>query len=37
VFVIPSKKVVLVRMGNTSDRSAWDDDGFVADMLAAIP
>lgn len=37
VFIIPSRKVVLVRFGATSDKSAWDDDAFVANVLAALP
>lgn len=37
VFIIPSKKLVLVRFGATSDKSAWSDDAFVADVLAALP
>ena len=37
VFVVPSKKLVLVRMGATSVKSAWNDDAFVASMLAALP
>jgi CubicO group peptidase (beta-lactamase class C family) len=37
VFIIPSKKLVLVRFGATSDRKAWNSDEFIADVLAAIP
>ena len=37
VFVVPSKKLVLVRFGATSDKSAWNDDAFVASILAAMP
>jgi CubicO group peptidase (beta-lactamase class C family) len=37
VFVIPSKKLVLVRFGATSYRAAWSDDVFVADIVAALP
>jgi len=37
VFIVPSKKLVLVRFGATSDRSAWNDDAFVAGMIAALP
>ena len=37
VFIVPSRKLVLVRFGATSDKSAWDDDAFVANVLAALP
>ncbi len=37
VFVVPSKNLVLVRLGATSDKSAWNDEAFVAGMLAALP
>jgi CubicO group peptidase (beta-lactamase class C family) len=37
VFIVPSRKLVLVRFGATSDRSAWSDDAFVADVLTALP
>lgn len=37
VFIVPSRKLVLVRIGATSDRSAWDDDAFVASVLSALP
>ena len=37
VFVVPSKNMVLVRFGATSVKSAWNDDAFVASMLAALP
>ena len=37
VFVVPSKKLVLVRFGATSDKSAWNDDAFVDSILAALP
>ena len=37
VIVIPSKKLVLVRFGATSDRSAWNSDQFIANVLAALP
>ena len=36
VFIVPSKKLVLVRFGATSDKSAWSDDAFVAGVLAAF-
>jgi len=37
VIVIPSRKAVLVRLGNTTVRSAWSDEDFIADVLAALP
>jgi len=36
-FMVPSKNLVLVRFGATSDKSAWNDEAFVASMLAALP
>ena len=37
VIIIPSKKLVLVRFGATSDRKAWNRDEFIANVLAALP
>ncbi len=37
VIVIPSRKVVLVRLGNTTVRSAWSDEDFIINVLAALP
>jgi CubicO group peptidase (beta-lactamase class C family) len=37
VFMVPSKNLVLVRFGATSEKSAWNDEAFVASMLAALP
>ena len=37
IFIVPSKNLALVRLGATSDKSAWNDDAFVAGMLAALP
>jgi CubicO group peptidase (beta-lactamase class C family) len=37
VIIIPSKKLVLVRFGATSDRKAWNSDEFIANVLAALP
>lgn len=37
VFIVPSRKLVLVRFGATSDKSAWSDDAFIADVLNALP
>ena len=36
VIIIPSKNLVLVRFGATSDRSAWDTDEFIQNVLAAF-
>ena len=36
VIIIPSKNLVLVRFGATSDRSAWDNDEFIQNILAAF-
>ncbi len=37
VMIIPSEKLVLVRLGNCSDRGAWDDEKFVSEVMAALP
>ena len=37
VIVIPSRNVVLVRLGGTSVRSAWSDEDFILNVLAALP
>ena len=37
VIMIPSKKLVLVRFGATSPRSAWDTDAFIASVVRALP
>ena len=37
VIIIPSKKLVLVRFGATTDRKAWNSDEFIANVLAALP
>jgi len=37
VIVIPSRKLVLVRFGATSDREAWDTDEFIKNVLEAFP
>ena len=36
VIIIPSKDLVLVRFGATSDRSAWDNDEFIQNVSAAF-
>lgn len=35
-FIIPSRQVVVVRMGQTFDPDAWDMEAFLVDVLAAI-
>ncbi|MEA3230730.1 MAG: serine hydrolase [Thermodesulfobacteriota bacterium] len=37
VCVIPSKKLVAVRFGLSSERSAWDLEAFIDDVMAALP
>ena len=37
VIVIPSRKLVLVRFGATSDRQTWDTDEFIENVLACLP
>ncbi len=37
VVVIPSRELVVVRLGMTHDRSIYDLDGFVARVLEALP
>jgi CubicO group peptidase (beta-lactamase class C family) len=37
VIVIPSREVVIVRMGMTHDREVLDLDGVIARVLAALP
>ena len=37
VIVIPSRKVVLIRFGATSQRDTWDTDRFITDVLEALP
>jgi len=37
VIVIPSRKVVLVRFGATSQRETWDTDRFITNVLEALP
>ena len=34
---IPSRKLVLVRLGNSSYSDAWNDEKFISDVLAALP
>ena len=37
VIMIPSRKLVLVRLGATAPRSAWDTDAFIANVIRALP
>lgn len=37
VLVVPSRDVVMVRLGMTHDRAAWDVDAFAGPILAALP
>lgn len=37
VAIVPSKDVVVVRLGLTRDRSAWDPERFVSDLIALLP
>jgi CubicO group peptidase (beta-lactamase class C family) len=37
VVIIPSRKLVLVRLGNCSYSAAWDDEKFISELLAALP
>ncbi|RJQ80055.1 MAG: class C beta-lactamase-related serine hydrolase [Desulfobacteraceae bacterium] len=37
VIVIPSKDLVMVRFGATSDRKAWNTNRFILDVLSALP
>ena len=36
-FIIPSRDLVVVRMGQSFSRSAWDMEKFLVDVLAALP
>ena len=37
VLIVPSRKTVIVRLGMTHQRPAWDLDAFAASVLAALP
>jgi CubicO group peptidase (beta-lactamase class C family) len=37
VIIIPSRKLVLVRLGNCSYSDAWNDEEFISEVLAALP
>lgn len=36
VTVVPSRDAVIVRLGHSVDRGAWDQDAFAAGVLAAL-
>ena len=36
IVIIPSHKLVVVRLGQTKSRKAWNMESFVSDILAAI-
>jgi CubicO group peptidase (beta-lactamase class C family) len=37
VTVVPEKNLVVVRLGLTLQRTAWDQEGFVSRVLATLP
>ena len=37
VLIVPSRKTIIVRLGMTHERPAWDLDTFAAGVLAALP
>jgi len=37
VIVIPSKKLLLIRFGATTDRKKWDSDEFIRNVLECLP
>ncbi|HNY64823.1 MAG TPA: serine hydrolase [Deltaproteobacteria bacterium] len=37
VTIIPSKRLVVVRMGLSANEESWDQESFLADILAALP
>ncbi|MBW2478354.1 MAG: serine hydrolase, partial [Deltaproteobacteria bacterium] len=37
VIVIPSRKLVLVRFGATSEHQAWNTNEFIQNVLASLP
>ncbi|MBK9754030.1 MAG: serine hydrolase [Nannocystis sp.] len=37
VLIVPSRRAVIVRLGMTHQRPAWDLDAFAASVLAALP
>jgi CubicO group peptidase (beta-lactamase class C family) len=37
IIMIPSKRLVLLRFGATSDLATWNTDAFIADVIRALP
>jgi hypothetical protein len=37
VMIVPSRELVVVRLGWTADESAFRIDDFVADLIAVLP
>jgi CubicO group peptidase (beta-lactamase class C family) len=37
LIIIPSRKLVLVRLGATTNRKAWDTDAFIKSILDCLP
>lgn len=37
VAIVPSREVIAVRLGLTRDRTAWDPEAFVKDLIALLP
>lgn len=37
VIIIPSRQLVVVRMGQTFDPGAWDTEAFLVELLDALP
>lgn len=35
--IVPEKRAVIVRLGSTRDRKAWDPEAFVAAIIKALP
>jgi hypothetical protein len=36
VTMVPSKKLVIVRLGLSLPDNAWDQEQFIADILASV-
>lgn len=37
ITIVPSRQLVIVRLGQTAHRPAWDFDGFIRGVLRALP
>lgn len=37
ITIVPSRQLVIVRLGQTAHRPAWDFDGFIRGVLKALP